>query len=329
LTISDRAPVGSGALPRQRLRPAWLDVSFWADWAAVVGLIGLIVIFGLTAPAFLSVSNIHAVLVASAILIIVAVGQTFVVATAGIDLSMAAITTLSAVVLGLSYTSGFGILAACLLAVIVAGAVGFLNGLVITRGRIPDFVVTLGSLSAVTGLGLILSGGEPTMVSSLFLLRLSSGHVGLFGYPLLVAAAVALVGHVLLYHTRFGVHLLATGGHAESARSMGIHIDRVKLAAYTISGTCAGLAAILLVARIGSAEPAVNTNLLLNSVAAVVLGGVSLFGGRGSILGPVVGAVMLTTLVNGLTLLGVSAFYQPLAVGVIVVLAALIMRYQQ
>src|SRR4051812_11968622 len=186
---SDRADVGSGTIPRQRHRPAWLDVSFWADWAAVVGLIGLIVIFGLTAPAFLSVSNIHAVLVASAILIVVAVGQTFVVATAGIDLSMAAITTLSSVILGLSYTRGFGILAACMLAVFVAGAAGFLNGLVITRGRIRDFVVAWGGLSTVTGLGLILSGGEPTMVSSLFLLRLSSGHVGLFGYPLLVAAA--------------------------------------------------------------------------------------------------------------------------------------------
>lgn len=304
-------------------------MSFWADWAAVVGLIGLIVVFGLTAPAFLNVSNIQAVLVAAAILIIVSVGQTFVVATAGIDLSMAAITTLSAVVLGLSYANGFGIFAACVLAIIVAAGIGFLNGLVITRGRIPDFVVTLGSLSAVTGLGLILSRGEPTIVSSVFLLRLSSGHVGPFGYPLLVAAAVALVGHIMLYHTRFGVHLLATGGHAESARSMGVHTDRVKLAAYTISGLCAGLAAILLVARIGSAEPTVNTNLLLNSVAAVVLGGVSLFGGRGSILGPVIGAVMLTTLVNGLTLLGVSAFYQPLAVGLIVVLAALIMRFQQ
>lgn len=314
---------------RRRERPAWLDPSFWADWAAVVGLLGLILIFGLSAQSFLSISNLHAVLVASAILIVVAVGQTFVIATAGIDLSMAATTTLSAIVLGLCYAAGWGIFAACLLAVVVASLVGFLNGLVITRGRIPDFVVTLGTLSAVTGLGLILSRGEPTMVSSLFLLRLSSGYVGLFGYPVLVAAAVALLGHILLYHTRFGVHLLATGGHAESARSLGIHTDRVRIAAYTISGGCAGIAAILLVARIGSAEPTVNTTLLLNSVAAVVLGGVSLFGGRGSILGPVFGALMLTTLVNGLTLLGVSAFYQPMAVGIIVILAALIMRYQR
>jgi ribose transport system permease protein len=189
--------------------------------------------------------------------------------------------------------------------------------------------VTLGTLSAITGLGLILSGGEPTMVSSPFLLRLASGSFGPFGYPVWVAIVTAIVAHIALYHTRFGVHLLAVGGQVESARSLGIRTNRIKIAAYTISGFCAGIAAILLVARIGSAEPAINTSLLLNSVAAVVLGGVSLFGGRASILGPAVGALMLTALVNGLTLLSVSAFYQPLAVGIIVVLAALIMRYQR
>ena len=306
-----------------------LDPSFWADWAAVVGLAGLVVVFGLTAPSFLTLSNLQAVLVASAILMVIAVGQTFVIATAGIDLSMAANTMLSAVVLGLCAARGMNIGAALLLSLAAAGSVGLVNGLVITAGRIPDFVVTLGSLSAVTGLGLVLSGGEPQLVSDLTLLRFASGSVGVLGYPVLAAAALAALAHVALFHTRFGVHLLATGGQAESARAMGVRTNRVKVAAYTISGLCAGIAAILLVARIGSAEPTVNTTLLLNAVAAVVLGGVSLFGGRGSILGPVVGALMLTTLVNGLTLLGVSAFYQPLAVGVIVVAAALVMRYQK
>jgi ribose transport system permease protein len=236
---------------------------------------------------------------------------------------------LGAIVLGLTNAAGVNILIACALAILVTGTLGFLNGLLITAGKIPDFVVTLGSLSTVTGFALILSGGEPTMVSSTFLLRLASGHLGLFGFPFLVAIVVALVAHVALFHTRFGVHLLATGGNQENARSLGIRTGRVRIAAYTIAGVCAGIAAVLLVARIGSAEPTINTNLLLNSVAAVVLGGVSLFGGRGSILGPLLGALMLTTLVNGLTLLGVSAFYQPVAVGLIVVLAALIMRYQK
>ena len=308
---------------------ALLDISFWADWASVVGLAGLVILFGLATPVFLSGANIQALLVAAAILVVVSVGQTFVIATSGIDLTLAATITLGAVCLGAATAHGFGTLAACALAVVVATAIGFINGVLITAGRIPDFVVTLGTLSAVTGIGLILSSGEPVMVSSVFLLRLASGAIGIVGYPVLVAAVVVGVAHVTLYHTRFGVHLLATGGQAESARSMGIRTARIKVAAYTISGLCAGIASILLVARIGSADPTINTTLLLNSVAAVVLGGVSLFGGRGSILGPVFGALMLTALVNGLTLLGVSAFYQPLAVGIIVVLAALVMRYQQ
>jgi len=315
--------VSAAAEAQRRPWTALLDVSFWADWASVVGLAGLVVLFGLASPVFLTVANIHALLVAAAILVVVSIGQTFVIATSGIDLSIAATITLGAVVLGTGTAGGMGTLSSCLLAILSASLVGFLNGVLITVGRIPDFVVTLGTLSAVTGVGLILSGGEPVMVSSMFLLRLASGSVGPFGYPVLVAA------HMALYHTRFGVHLLATGGQIESARSMGIRTGRVKIAAYTISGFCSGLAAVLLVARIGSAEPSINTTLLLNSVAAVVLGGVSLFGGRGSILGPVFGAVMLTALVNGLTLLGVSAFYQPLAVGIIVVLAAFVMRYQR
>lgn len=306
-----------------------IDPGFWADWASAVGLLALVVVFSLASPVFLTLANFQALLLASALLIVISVGQTFVVATAGIDLSMAAATMLGAVVLGLLESAGFGITTACAAAVLVTSLVGILNGLIITYGKIPDFVVTLGSLSTVTGLGLILSGGVPTMVGSPFLLKLASGSVGPVGYPVIVALAVALFAHVALYHTRFGVHLLATGGQEEAARALGIRTRRVRIAAYTISGFCAGIAAILLVARIGSAEPTINTNLLLNSVAAVVLGGVSLFGGRGSILGPVLGALMLTCLVNGLTLLGVSAFYQPLAVGVIVVLAALVMRYQR
>ncbi|MER9372512.1 ABC transporter permease [Mesorhizobium sp. M0491] len=331
-TPSDNAPAAHSAgaeESRPSLAALLLDPSFWADWASVVGLVGLVIVFGIAQPVFLSVANLQALLLAAAILVVLSIGQTFVIATSGIDLSLAAAVMLGAIIIGLVNAAGYGIFIACVLAVLATSAVGFLNGLIITAGKIPDFVVTLGTLSGITGLGLILSGGEPTMVGSTFLLRLASGSFGPFGYPVWVAIAAVIVAHIALYHTRFGVHLLATGGQAESAGALGIRTNRVKIAAYTISGLCAGIAAILLVARIGSAEPQINTSLLLNSVAAVVLGGVSLFGGRASILGPAIGALMLTALVNGLTLLNVSAFYQPLAVGAIVVLAALIMRYQK
>jgi ribose transport system permease protein len=166
-------------------------------------------------------------------------------------------------------------------------------------------------------------------VVNAFLLRLSTGGLWIFGWPVLIAAVLAVVAHVVLFTTRFGTHVLAAGGSPEAATATGISTGRIKIAVYTIAGLLAGLAAILLVARVGAAEPASNTSFLLNSVAAVVLGGVSLVGGRATITGPVIGALLLTALANGLTLVGVSQFYQPIAVGTVVVLAALLTRFQR
>ncbi|GAA3467551.1 ABC transporter permease [Nonomuraea roseola] len=314
-------------------REAWSarlkDLGFWAEWAALVGLVVLVIVFQALNPTFLSAGNIASMLVAAAILIILAVGQTFVIATAGIDLSIASTMTLGAVAFGQAYAAGWGLVLSCLLGIVASALVGVANGVIIARGKITDFIVTLGTLSAASGLALILADGKPVTIIDPVLLGLSTGGLGIFGWSFVIAVVVALVAHVMLFHTRFGTHLLATGGAPESATAMGISTERIKIAVYTISGTLAGLGAILLVARIGAAEPAANTSFLLNSVAAVVLGGVSLFGGRGTIIGPFIGAMLLVALVNGLTLLGVSQFYQPLAVGIVVVLAALLTRFQR
>ncbi len=306
------------------------DVGFWAEWAALVGLIVLVIVFQSANPTFLSAGNVQSMLVAAAILIILSIGQTFVVTTAGIDLSIASTLTLGAVAFGQVYSRTDGtLLLSCLAAVVAGGIVGIVNGLLVAKGKITDFIVTLGTLSAASGAALILADGKPVTVINTTLLKLSTGGLGIFGWTFLIAVAFAIVAHVVLFHTRFGTHVLATGGSPEAASATGISTARVKTAVYIISGLLAGFAAILLVARIGAAEPAANTAFLLNSVAAVVLGGVSLFGGRGTIVGPVIGALLLTALVNGLTLLGVSQFYQPLSVGVVVVLAALLTRFQR
>jgi ribose transport system permease protein len=305
------------------------DASFWAEWAALVGLVALVVVFQIANPTFLSSGNVASMLVAAAILVILAVGQTFVVCTGGIDLSVASIMTFGAVVFGQTYTSGWGLLGSSFAALVAGTVIGALNGVLIARGKITDFIVTLGMLSAASGAALVLADGKPVTIIDTTLLKLSTGGIGIFGWTVLIAAGVALVAHGLLFHTRFGTHVLATGGSAEAATATGISTGRIKIAVYTISGLLAGLGAILLIARVGAAEPASNTSFLLNSVAAVVLGGVSLLGGRGTITGPVIGALLLTALTNGLTLLGVSQFYQPLAVGVVVVLAALLTRFQK
>ncbi|MBI3216369.1 MAG: ABC transporter permease [Mycobacterium sp.] len=312
------------------LRPRWRDVldpGNLATWAAPIALVVLAVVFQVLNPTFLSPGNLQSMLTSSAILIVLALGQTFVVATAGIDLSIASAMTLAAVVFGIVF--GSGLLVAIVAAVLAGVAVGLVNGLLIARGRITDFIVTLGTLSAASGAALIFADGKPKTIISAPLLKLSTGTVGIFGYSFLIAIGLAVIAHVVLFHTRFGTHVLATGGNAEAAAATGVATERIKTTVYVIAGLTAGIAAILLVARVGAAEPAANTSFLLNSVAAVVLGGVSLFGGRATIAGPVIGALLLTALVNGLTLLGVSQFYQPLSVGIVVVAAAFLTRYRK
>lgn len=306
------------------------DVGFWADWAALVGLVALVVVFTVLDPSFLSSGNVTGMLSASAALVILAVAQTFVVATAGIDLSIASVTTLGIVVLGQLYVAEQPLWVCFVGAVLASLLAGLVNGLLVAKAKITDFVVTLGMLSAASGLALVLSDGQPVTVTEGFFFDISlDGPVEMVSWIVVIAVVVAVLAHVVLYHTRFGTHVLATGGSPEAATATGISTARVKIAVYTIAGLLAGIAAIIIVARLGSTPPAANTSYLLNSVAAVVLGGVSLFGGRASILGPVFGALLLTVLLNGLTTLGVSQYYQPLSVGVVVVAAAFLMRFQK
>jgi ribose/xylose/arabinose/galactoside ABC-type transport system permease subunit len=316
---------GIGAAVGKRLR----DPGFWADRAAVFALFAVVVVFAILSPEFLTLGNMQAVLVAAAILVVLAVGQTYAVVTAGIDLSIGATPTLASVVVGYVVSLQGNIVLACILAVLTTTAFGILNGTVIAKGGITDFIVTLGALSVATGIALLISRGQPVEVINPLLLRLSTGYLGPINYLVLLALLVAIVAHVLMFHTSFGTHLLATGGDREAARNMGVNVDRIKISAYAISGFLAGIGGVMLTARVGSAEPTPTTELLLNSVAAVVLGGVNLFGGRGSIVGPVAGALLLTALLNGLTLLGVLEYWQPVVVGSVVIVSALLTRYQR
>ena len=316
----------TSSMPKASIGAVLRGGGAWVDRAAAVGLVVLVVIFQLANPTFLSAGNVRSMLVASAILVVLSVGQTFVILTGGIDLSVASAMTFGAAVFGLLFANGWGTVAACIGAVIGGAAVGLVNGLLIGRGKITDFIVTLGTLSAASGAALVLADGKPVTVVDAFLLGLSTGGIGIIGWSVIVAAVIAVLAHVVLFRTRFGTHLLAAGGSTEAATAAGIDVGRVKIAVYTTAGLLTGIAAILLVARVGAAEPASNTSFLLNSVAAVVLGGVSLTGGRGTVVGPVLGALLLTALANGLTLLGVSPFYQPVAVGAVVVAAALLTR---
>jgi len=300
------------------------QLSFWAENAAPIGLVALVIVFSIATPTFLSLGNIKAMLVAAAILVILSIGQSFVITTGGIDLSISATMTVGAVGFGIGWSAGWGFWLSALAALLFAGLIGVINGFLIAKGKVTDFIATLGTLSVATGLALIVSDGKPITVGSPELLRLTTGSIGI-----ILAAVIGVVAWVVMFRTRFGLHVQAVGGNEESAVANGIKAGRVRIAVYIIAAVLAGVGSLLLVARVGAAEPAINTQYLLNSIAAVVLGGVSLTGGKAKIVGPIIGAFLLTALTNGLTLLGVSQFYQPLAVGLVVVLAALITRYQK
>lgn len=312
--------------PTGSLRRTLGSEEIWMKLAAPVALVILVVIFGSLNSRFLSWPSITSMLADSSIPIVLALGATFAVSLAGIDLSLAATVALGSVTMAAAYQAGVPLLGCCAVALLTGLAIGTVNGTFIGWVRIPDFIVTLGSLSIVMGLSLIISQGKPVKIGDKALTALSTANVGGIRLNFILAIAVAVILHVVLFHTRFGTHLLAVGDNADAAKAMGLKVPRIKLAGYMICGVMAGVGAILLTSYIGSSQPATNTDYLLKAIAAVVLGGVSLFGGRATIYGPVIGAILLTFLQSGLTLLGVDAFYSPLVIGVVVLAAATLMR---
>ena len=319
----------AGTRPGAYARATLSDPAFWGENAAPIGLVAVCSVFAVLTPDFRSWGNISDLLVSASILTVLALAQQCAIVVGGIDLSIAASLPFAAVIFGLTYTAGYGSTAAVAASLLAGAAVGLVNGLLITRLRINDFIVTLGMLGAMSGIALIVCGGQSFSVSSGFLRGLALGAVGPLRYFTLIALAAALLMHGMFFHTRFGTHVLATGGNREAARSMGIDIDRKRVAIYTLGGLLVGLAGILLVSRTGASDPSLLTSDLLSSIAAVVLGGASLSGGRAAIGGTVAGAILLTALLNGFTLLNVSEYYQPIAVGVVVIAASVLGRLQR
>ena len=311
----------------QKIKYGLKSPYFWANWTVVLALIVSVIVFWALSPdTFLTPYNIATILTAAAVPAILVIGQAFVVMTAGIDLSNAAILTLSAVSFGATFAAGQPLALCILVAFVVGLAAGAVNGIIIAQFKINDFIVTLGMLSLAQGLALVISNATPVQVISEPLASFALGKVGFVPYIMILAVILLIIAQLVLTQTRFGTHVLATGGNTDTARAMGVKTKAMKIAVYAISGCAAGIASVVLISRIGAAEPSMNTSLLLNSVAAVVLGGVSLFGGRGNIVGPFVGAILLTMIINGLIVAGVPQYYQFIAIGIIVMVSAILVR---
>jgi len=292
----------------------------------LLALLALGVAFSLASPYFLTGANLERIVVTAAPLLVAACGATFVLLLGEIDLSVGTATALTGVVMAQMLETQLWPYVV-VVGLLFATGIGLVNGLVTVVGRIPSFIVTLGTFSVAQGVAIGITGNNAVPVfDDAFLSFFADGRVLGLPVPVLHVAAVALACHALLTLTAFGRELVAAGGNPRAAALSGVRVGRVRVLGFVLAGVCVGLAAALLVAQLGTGTPSGAPNLTLNVIAAVVLGGTSLFGGRGSVVGTLVGGLLIATLANGLTLLQVSSYLQQTITGAIIVVAVLLDR---
>ncbi len=314
-----------GATTARRSR----TVQILLEYGIVLALIVLGVALSFLSPVFLTLDNLIQVLLQAAINTIIALGMTFVIITAGIDLSVGSTAALSGMVAGTLMVGGMPWPLAVIVALAVGLLIGFINGFLITRLRITPFIVTLGMLSVVRGMALVYSNGRPVYGFPESFNQAFGGNLGPIPTPVIVAAVVAVISWFVLRQTRLGEYTYAIGGNAEATRLSGVSVARYQTIIYMICALFAALAGIVLTARLRSAEPIAATGYELDAIAATVMGGTSLFGGEGGVVGTIIGALIISTLRNGLNLLNVQSFYQQLAIGLVIILAVALDRFRQ
>jgi ribose transport system permease protein len=294
-----------------------------------VALVATVLMFTVLDRGFFSFYNLVNIALQSAVTTILAIAETFVIITAGIDLSIGSVLALCATVTGLLLLAGYGVpvVAAGVLATGILA--GLMNGLISTLTGITPFVVTLGTMSIFSGFALILSGGQTIYGVPTWFNAFLAGKVGVLPVPILVALCVVVAAVVVVRRTKLGEYSIAIGGAREVARLAGINVLAYTTAAYVISSALAALASMVTVARLGAADPTLGQDLLLPAIAAAVMGGADLMGGEGSMIGATIGALLISTLQAGLTFLNVQAFYQQVAVGVVIILALMFNRLQR
>jgi len=290
-------------------------------------LVAAFIGFFIATPTFLTPSSMGILLQQTAIIAALAIGQTLIILTAGIDLSVGAIMVLSMMVMAsLAEDGGMPGILALLIGVLLAVVAGFLNGLLVTRINLPPFIVTLGTLSIFTAIALLYSGGSSIQASHLPPILNSLGRgFGIGGFRLtwgiVVVALMYVVIAFVLSQTAWGRYVYAVGDDPESSRLSGVPSKRVLLGVYTVAGLIYGIAAWILIGRAGAATPNAFPDANLQSITAVVIGGTSLFGGRGRLVGTLIGALIVQTLQFGLSQMGVDQQWRVLATGLLVILA--------
>ena len=306
------------------------DFATWWDRVGILAvLVALTVLMALIAPNFATVDNLLNIARSISVSAILAAGMTFVILTAGIDLSVGSIVAVSGVVGVVGAMGGLPAVPAVLLGIVVGGACGLANGTLVAGLALAPFIVTLGTMTFLRGLAYTITGGQPIVSTTLAFKPIGNGYLAGVPIPVVVMAAVYLVAWFILERTLFGRHVYAVGGNAEAARLAGVRVKWVLTWVYVLGGACAGLAGVIFAARVISAQPTAGTGYELDAIAAVVLGGTSLSGGRGRIHGTLIGSIILGVLSTGLILMNVPFFTQLLIKGIVIILAVAIDSLKQ
>jgi len=296
-------------------------------------LIAIVIVLTISNPVFLSSRNIFNVLRQTSVFMVLGVGMTFVIATGGIDLSVGSTVGMTASLAGLMLDPRFlGGPSTTVVAVVVAisaGAlVGVVNGTAVSVFKVPPLIATLGMLNAVRGVAYLIMGqniarGFPASFQSI-----GQAYIGVVPVPVIIGLTTIIVGAVVLNMTKTGKYLLASGGNEEAARRFGVSVNRYKFIAYVVCGALAGLAGVMLAARLSAAQATMGQVMELHTIAVVVIGGTYLFGGYATMLGTFLGAILLGVLENGLLIIGVPFYWQMITIGVLLVVAVAIQLYR-
>ncbi|WP_434352523.1 ABC transporter permease subunit [Trichococcus flocculiformis] len=294
----------------------------------LLALVVLVVFVTIMNPNFLAPANLLNLLRQVSTNALIAFGMTFVIITGGIDLSVGSTLALSSALMAGMIASGLNPVLAMGMGLLLGAFLGACNGVMITKGKMAPFIATLATMTIYRGLTLVYTDGNPiTGIGDSFIFKYM-GRGYLFGIPFPVVVMLLFFGvlYVLLHKMTFGRKTFALGGNEKAAFIAGIKSDRIKIAIYSISGLMGAVAGIIITSRLNSAQPTAGNAYEMDAIASVVLGGTSLSGGRGRLVGTLIGALIIGTLNNGLNLLGVSSFYQQVVKGVVIIIAVLLDR---
>ncbi len=308
---------------------ARLGGDFWSRYGVPLALVAMIVFFSVLSPTFMTDANVMNILRQSSVLAIAAIGATIVLISGGIDISQGAIMALAGIIVVVAIqTMGVPEVPSLLIALVAATFVGFVNGVLAERVRIPAFIATLGTALVVRGVGFVYTDGRSIgfgrgeAAAGAFIQWLGKGFIGPLPVPVVLMAILYLIAGLVMQRTTWGMHTHAIGSSERAARVAGLRVTRHRIQVYMLAGMLSGLAGVILAGRLGSASPSLGVGVEFDILTAVVLGGTSIYGGKGNVFRTLIGALFLSTLTNGLILMNVPTFYQQISVGV-VLLAAL------